>query len=288
RHPRGPQYWAPWWQDPGAPAGSPRWDNWGRRPGGRPGQGDPAEGPPLPATAPLPPRHRRDSSALLGLLAVVFGLAWLAAGSHLVRVSGEAVLAIALMVLGAATVITARTDWALSRRKWPIWLGAGLVIVLIGTWTSPGFGRDFHSVRVGAQPVAFTTWDSLGQPIDAGFGRRVVDLTGLPLPPPPDTTVRINADMGIVTVELPDQLHVHLTAHADFGAISVNGRRLASGVSPDANTDLNATAPGPTVEMDVNSGAGLVRIVTLQQPVPPTALNPPATPTTPTTPALTA
>ncbi|HLY81398.1 MAG TPA: DUF308 domain-containing protein, partial [Acidimicrobiales bacterium] len=143
RHPRGPQYWAPWWQDPGAPAGSPRWDNWGRRPGARPGQGDPAEGPPLPATAPLPPRHRRDSSALLGLLAVVFGLAWLAAGSHLLRVSGEAVLAVALMVLGAATVITARTDWALSRRKWPIWLGAGLVIVLIGTWTSPGFGRDF-------------------------------------------------------------------------------------------------------------------------------------------------
>src|SRR6202022_3966388 len=97
----------------------------------------------------------------------------------------EAVLAVALMVLGAATVVTARTDWALSRRKWPIWLRAGPVLVLTAPSAPPRFGRGFRRLGAQPEPVAFTSWDSLPPTIDAGY----VDLTGLPVPPPADTTL---------------------------------------------------------------------------------------------------
>src|SRR5262249_23213984 len=82
---------------------------------------------------PPPVRRRWDASVLAALLIVMFGVAWLIGGLGALHLSTEAVLAAGLMLLGAALVVTARTDWSLSRHAWPIMLGGALVIGLLAT-----------------------------------------------------------------------------------------------------------------------------------------------------------
>ena len=101
---------------------------------------------------PLPPvRHRWDATTVLGLLAVLFGVAWLIGATGALHLSVEGVVAIGLMVLGAALVVTGRTDWSLSRRSWPMWLGAALIVLLIATSSTFGLGGALSSVSFGEQ-----------------------------------------------------------------------------------------------------------------------------------------
>jgi hypothetical protein len=64
---------------------------------------------------------------------VLFGVAWLIGATGALHVSIEGVVAVGLMLLGASLVVTGRTDWSLSRRSWPVWLGAALIAVLVAT-----------------------------------------------------------------------------------------------------------------------------------------------------------
>jgi hypothetical protein len=191
---------------------------------------------------------------------VIFGLAWLTAGTHLVSVSAEGVLAVAVMVLGAAVVITARTDWALSRRRWPLWLGAGLMLALIVSTAAPNFPAGPRGLRIGSQTHAFTDWSTLPPAIDGGVGSTRVDLTGISAVLPQDTMLRIRGGLGSLSVVLPRNLHVHLDAHVGAGSIAVNGQRVDSGLSSATQQDLDAAVPGHTLTLDVNAGAGSVRI----------------------------
>ena len=71
--------------------------------------------------------------AIFSASLVLVGLAWLGSATGVVRLSLETVLATALVILGAGMVLTARTDWSLSRKHWPMWLGlAVLLLVLAG------------------------------------------------------------------------------------------------------------------------------------------------------------
>jgi hypothetical protein len=212
------------------------------------------------APPPPPLRHRRDGSTLLGLLAVVFGLAWLAAGTHLFRLSAEGVLAVALMVLGAATVITARTDWALSRRSWPVWLGAIMLLALVVSSVSPRFSGGLRPLRIGSDAQEYTTWAEVPPTIDGSVGRTVVDLRGLPGPPPQDTVLQVDGGIGSVLIQLPGNLHVHLDARVGVGRIFVNDQGLDGGISTRAQEDLDANAPGPILTLRVNTSVGSVRI----------------------------
>jgi len=114
-----------------------------------------------PRRQPPPLRHKRDGSTLVGALALVFGLAWLATRTHLVSLSTETVVAVALLVVGGTMVVTARTDWALSRRAWPALLGAALVLAAIASSTSLGLPTDWRDLRVGSHTTPFTTWEGL-------------------------------------------------------------------------------------------------------------------------------
>ncbi len=193
------------------------------------------------------------------MLAVVFGLAWLVAGTHLFRVTGEGVLAVALMVLGAAVVMTARTDWALSRRAWPIWLGAGLLVLLLVTTVAPRFPAGVRPVRIGRQAASYTAWDQLPSTIGGGVGQTAVDLSGLPGPPAQPTSLQVEG-IGRVVVRLPANVHVQLDAHVGVGRIFVDQRQVAAGLASNIHQDLDAAAPGPVLNLSINSPGGSVQI----------------------------
>jgi hypothetical protein len=212
-------------------------------------------------------------------------LAWLAAGTHLLQLSAEGVLAVALMIVGVTTVLTARTDWALSRRSWPVLLGAGLVFALILASASPRFPGGFRHMGVGAQDLTFSSWDQLPPNIHGSVGRTVVDFTALSTPPPTDQMVHIDGGLGALIVRLPAGVHVVVDAHVGAGSVIVGDRQVANGLSPSTHQDLNQQASGPTLALDINSGVGSVR---LEQSSPASLFNPttPTVPTVPTTPTV--
>ncbi len=282
---------------PGCP---PRWDNWGRNryrdPAGvRPRRRGPSGGPnwpaspgsdfgdraPVPVAPPAPPlRHRHDGTTLLGLLAVVFGLAWLVAGTHVAHVSTEAVVAMALMVVGAATVVTARTDWALSRRSWPLFGGAGLAVVLLALSASPTLPVGFRHLEFGSRVHAPQTWTDLPATIHGGFGKTVVDLSGLPTL----TAVRtldIDSAAGRVEIDLAADQKVIVDAQITAGQISVNNV-ITSGLRRVDNEVLDAAGAGPALTLRVQSGFGSMSIT--QAGVVPTVPSIPLRPKTPFSP----
>ena len=284
---------------PGCP---PRWDNWGRRryrdpagvgPRNRGSSGGPNWPPPpgadfgdrapVPLPPPAPPlRHRHDGTTLLGLLAVVFGLAWLVAGTHVAHVSTEAVVAVALMVVGAATVVTARTDWALSRRSWPLVGGAGLAVVLLALSASPNLPAGFRHLEFGSRLVAPQTWADVPATIHGGFGKTVVDLTALPTLTA-SRTLDVDSAAGRVEVDLPADQKVILDAQMTAGQIDVN-HVITSGVRRVDHQVLNTDAAGPPLILRVQSGFGSIAIT--QAGALPTIPNAPLPPKSPFNPIL--
>jgi hypothetical protein len=208
--------------------------------------------PPRPARRPPPPlRHRRDSSTVLGLVVLILGLSWLAAATHLFAVPWKAAVAVALMALGAAMVVTARTDWALSRRAWPMVLGAVLVAVLaLGTasisW--PSFG---------SRQFTWTTWNAVPQTIDGGSGQATVSLTGLPSLSG-DKALEVREGAGSLVINLPASLRVHLAATIDGGTISYPQGQVG-GFRQHVNRELGPP-DGPTLNLTVRAGFGSVHI----------------------------
>ncbi|MDQ6614570.1 MAG: LiaF-related protein [Actinomycetota bacterium] len=296
------RYFSPARPGPGYP---PRWDNWGRRRGHDPvGVGPPSRGwsgrpcgtpwpswsgfgshdrRPAPVAIPQPPlRHRHDGSTLLGLLALVFGLAWLAAGTRLAEVSTEAVVAIALMVLGAATVVTARTDWALSRRSWPVLGGAALAVALLALSASPGMPVGFRHLEFGSRTIIPTTWADLPAGIHGGFGGTVVDLSRLTAPLGAPKTLTVDGAAGRLEIILPANLKVLVDARVTAGQIRVNDVPL-SGLARVYRETLDPTAPDPALTLRVQSGFGSVAItqVGAASTGPSSLLTPPSLPPRP-------
>ena len=183
-------------------------------------------------------RHRWDATTVLGLLAVLFGVAWLLGAVHAVHVSVAAVLAVGLMLLGASLIVTGRTDWSLSRKSWPVWLGAGLVAALVAT--SSAFGID------GAlQDVSFGTMNrtaSANNTVHGGFGNLTVDASNLR----PGNTLTVDSVAGQTTIDnLPGNTYVAVNARVLAGQICVNGNRASSGVGASASREFDTTPPGP-------------------------------------------
>jgi len=198
-----------------------------------------------------PLRHRRDSSTVLGLIALILGLSWLAAATHLFAVPWKAAVAVALMALGAAMVVTARTDWALSRRAWPMLLGATLVVILaLGTasiaW--PSFGD---------RQLGWTSWDQVPTTIDASWGHTTVSLP-IAASLTRDETVTIRDGAGFLEIRIPSSLRVHLDATVSAGSISYPGDQT-SGPGQHVIKDLGP-ASGHVLYLDVRAGFGSVRI----------------------------
>lgn len=202
---------------------------------------------------------------MLGILAVFFAVAWLVDSSHLARVSVEGVAAIGLMFLGAALIVTGRTDWGLSRRAWPVWLGLGLVVVLIASSGSFGLDHAGEGVTFGSRSVTPTgTFAQLPAQIHGGFGALTVDLSHVKGTLHRDRTVDVVSLAGRIRVAVPPGTRVHLDARVVGGVICVDGHAADHGLNARADEDLGphpgADSNQRTLTLDVRQAFGRVDV----------------------------
>lgn len=196
-------------------------------------------------------RHRWDATTVAGMLAVLFGVAWLISALGVWHLSVEAVVALGLMLLGASLVVTGRTDWSLSRRSWPVWLGAGLIVVLVATSTTFGIGGALNSVSFGNTSVTPTTPGK----IHGGFGNLTVDASHMT-----PGTYNITSIAGQTTVKnIPPNDHVYINARVVGGQICITGRDAGNGLGVHVHQDLNP-AGAQTITLDVRQVFGQVQI----------------------------
>lgn len=200
----------------------------------------------------LPPvRHRWDASTVIGALAVVFGVAWLLDGLHAAHISVEGAVAVGLMVLGAAMIVTGRTDWSLSRRAWPVFAGGVLILVLVATSNTFGAGSGTSGLSFGSRTVTSVL---AGQTVQGGFGNLVVDASNLTA----GQKVTIDNVAGNIRITLPAGLPAQIHAKVLAGEICVDGRNVGSGVDAAANPYLHGSAPGPPVVVNVHEASGRI------------------------------
>jgi hypothetical protein len=194
---------------------------------------------------------------VLGLLAVLFGVAWLIGATGALHLSIEGVVAVGLMLLGAALVVTGRTDWSLSRRSWPVWLGAALIAVLIATSSTFGLGGALRSVSFGNKTVTATA----GSTVHGGFGNLTVTLPSITR----DSTLKVASVAGKIVIETPPEsvYNLDVKSRVFAGQICVDGRNAADGLGA-ANQQTFYTGPGspppgaPTLKLDVHQMFGQI------------------------------
>jgi hypothetical protein len=213
----------------------------------------------------LPPlRHRWDATTVVGTLAVLFGVAWLIGATGILHVSIEAVVAIGLMLLGASLVVTGRTDWSLSRRSWPVWLGVGMIAVLVATSTTFGLGGTLNGISFGSRSVTVVTAELPTEAVHGGFGNLTVNVTGTSLANA--ATLRIVSVAGNTTVNLPagHTYGVSVNARLGAGQICVNGQSVARGLGPHYQhilpTNGTGSSASPVLTLDVHQTAGQIFI----------------------------
>ena len=159
---------------------------------------------------------------MAGLLAVLFGVAWLIGALGVWHLSVEAVVALGLMLLGASLVVTGRTDWSLSRRSWPVWLGAGLIVVLVSTSSTFGIGGALNSVSFGNTSVMPRP---IPGKIHGGFGNLTVNAINMH----PGTYKIVSVAGQTTVISLPLQDHIHIDARVVGGQICIQGSDAGNG-----------------------------------------------------------
>ncbi|MGH9056888.1 MAG: hypothetical protein ACRDYY_13665 [Acidimicrobiales bacterium] len=186
------------------------------------------------------------------MLALLFGVAWLLGAVHALHVPIEGVLALGLMLLGAAMVVTGRTDWSLSRRSWPIWLGVGLVIALFATSSAFGLGSGASDLSFGNRSVALDAASS--HTVHGGFGNLTVNASKLQ----GGDSLEVASVAGRVAVQLPPGTAVSVDARLVAGQICVDGADVADGPHAQYHSTTNGT--GPPVNLDVHEVFGQIQI----------------------------
>ncbi len=186
-------------------------------------------------------------------------MAWLIGATGALHLSVEGVVAIGLMVLGAALVVTGRTDWSLSRRSWPMWLGAALIVLLIATSSTFGLGGALSSVSFGDKSLTATP----GTTVHGGFG----DLT-VTLPPiTQDSSIKVVSVAGRILINSPPNgsaYNVRVKSRVFAGQICVNGRNAADGLGAANQQTIPTGRPvagPPTLTLDVHQMFGQILIM---------------------------
>jgi hypothetical protein len=246
--------------------------------------------PPKPPSPPkvkrnaLPPvRHRRDGSTLMSLLLVILGLAWLGSETGAFTISLEAALAVLLAVLGAVMVVTARTDWGLSRKHWPVWLGMGLLVVLLVSANGNAISSGLSSLHFGPVSSSPIDWNDARGTVSNLAGPVTVDLTQLTAGRG-NETLRVRNTFGPITVDLPAKTpstyQIDVDARTAFGPVSVPNTGRSGGTFTEQKYHEGST--GPTLTIDVRDAFGPVTVgppaTTGSVPQPPNPPTPPSVP----------
>ena len=241
------------WTSPGGSApgdtrNGPYWSGW-RGPSGQawpqPGwwsPGHPYRAPrPRRGKQPPPPVRRKwDASLLAAGLAVLFGVAWLVSGLGAVHLLTEGVLAAGLMLLGACLIVTARTDWSLSRHAWPVVVGLLLVVGLFATSASFGVTGAFSHLSFGDM---HPSTPAAGGTVYGGFGQVTVDTSGLE----PGKTLYVQSIAGDTRIEVAPGQTVIAQGKVLAGQVCAYGHSVASGIgaAPSPVTTPGPAAPQP-------------------------------------------
>ncbi|GAC1540384.1 MAG: hypothetical protein NVS3B12_27260 [Acidimicrobiales bacterium] len=202
---------------------------------------------------------------------VLVGLAWLSSTSGILEVSFEGVLAVVLVILGATMVLTARTDWALSRRAWPVLTGAVVILALVGTSTAgSAIGAHLSNLQFGPQTAEPTSWVDAATPITNFAGPVSVNLLAVsPQPGDHDEVLRIRTTAGPIDLTVPTQPPYHLRIHTrtTFGPVRIGDRAVSEGGFSDHTVEYpSAGATGPLLDVEVSAGAGPVTVHPVSTP----------------------
>jgi len=195
---------------------------------------------------------------------VLVGLAWLLSTTGVLGVSLEAVAATALVILGGAMVVTARTDWGLSRRSWPVWVGAILIVLLASSVNGRSIADRLSSLRFGPVSSTPATWADANTTVSGFAGPVSIDLTALK-PAAGNETLRVRNTFGPITVTLPSSpgYTLHIDARTSFGPVSLppapgTSRGRSGGVFTHETVIVGSGLP--TLNLNLSDGFGPVTV----------------------------
>ncbi len=205
---------------------------------------------------PTPGRNRRSARRLrtiaLSLVAVVLGALGLLdhfGGS----VPATAYPAAALLILGLALI---GATW-LGRARGLLSLGVVATLVTLGfaIGQSTEMPTIAHPTRLYTSPAQF--------PVDGDaveVGNLTVDLSGLELTG--DASYKATADVGNITVIVPDDVRVVVHYRSDMGSVSLAGEQRAGGTDLQGElADPEQAAAGQhTLELDLQVDLGQLEV----------------------------
>ncbi len=207
---------------------------------------------PVSAPAPRPERPKSYLGALTwSALLVLVGGAWLLDAAGLVDVNVGVVVALGLVLVGAALVIS---TW-LGRSRGLIAVGIPLALVVgaLGVVDVPldgGIGNPTYRPPTLAR-VERSYALGIG---DLSLDLRAVDFSG--------TRRHVDAQLGIgqLNVTVPDDVRVVLDGHVGAGSVSAFGRQSNECCPTDVKVVRPGVARGGTLVLDADVGAGNIRI----------------------------
>ena len=192
-------------------------------------------------------RRRWDGTALLAALVSLFGVAWLLGAVGALHVPVAGVAAVGLMAVGLAVIVTARTDWSLSRHVWPLWAGTALLAVLVVTSAVGVVSGALDHVSFGNMNRVATP----GGKVYGGFGTLDVDASRLQ----PGSTVTISSAAGQTFVTTPPGVPIDLHARVLAGQVCVGDVPRSSGIGADVTGRFGTGTAAPvTLKMDQLAG----------------------------------
>lgn len=208
-----------------------------------------------PAFAPVPAPRRTRQRSFLGsaffFLAVITGSAvWWVAAKDDRPVNVLAVLAAALLVLGVGLVVCSFWGRGRSLAVWATLLTLAVTAVGAG----PVHLRTAYQHQTWT-PVAAGTVQPSYQ-LDGGDA--TLDLSGAAPAAGQTVTTKVHLGFGKLTVIVPPGTELKVDAHVGIGSIQLPDDSSAGGVSTSRTTDIapEAAAKHGTVSLDLNVGVG--------------------------------
>jgi hypothetical protein len=214
---------------------------------------------PRPMTGSGLRRRPRSDRGLFGVLALAIGMVWLLEVT-VIRINGETVLSVLLMLLGLGLVATGRRGG----RLWPLLLGVLLTIALVAGSTSFHLGIPSNG-GFGNRLFAPSSAESLQPSYEMTAGTLTLDLSQLTGPNPSGRTVTIRQGFGKVSLVVPASMPIDVRARVTFGSFTSPGAlHPHGGVGVrEEYTSGDQTRP---LEIDVKDFAGSVVVMNPTSP----------------------
>lgn len=149
-------------------------------------------------------------------------------------------------------IVTARTDWSLSRHSWPLWVGAGMVVALIAVSSTLGIAGSLDHLSFGTMQQTARP----GGTVYGGFGNLTVDATSVPA----GSSVTVESAAGETRITTPPGVPVELHARVLAGQVCVYGSPEAQGLEAGVDQLFGSGTAAAPLTLTVHQMAGQVII----------------------------